>query len=287
MEDSYVLRLTEPRFRNIYLSFCGFSNCAPLHSFGPAVRPAYILHIITEGKGNYYVGGKQYSLEKGQGFLIEPNVITFYQADAKEPWSYSWVGFNGEEAGRILQEMGLVQKNPIFRAENISQLNDIILDMMQCKDGTVYNELKLQGLFYLFMSTLIKETSVVDSKLSVKTNHYIHRALEYIHSNYSDNINVNDVVDYIELNRSYFSTLFQRHMGMSIQKYLTIFRISRANELLDITDNSIESIAQDCGYSDPLVFSKVYKKICGVTPTQHRKQDRKAMEEGLKKYQKK
>lgn len=287
MEDSYVLRVTEQRFKDMYLSFCGFSDCKPLHSFGPAARPCYIIHLITKGKGSYYVDGKQYSLEKGQGFLIEPNVITFYQADAEEPWSYTWIGFEGEEAKKILREIGITQKSPIFRTNSMEKLQNIIMEMMSCKDGATKSELKLQGLFYMFMGVLVEDGAVIDEKFSVSSNTHIQKALEFIHKNYGDNINVNEVVDYIGLNRSYFSTLFQKNVGMSVQKYLTVFRISRANELLDITDNSIESIAEDCGYNDPLVFSKVYKKMYGVTPTQHRKLDRKKMAEGLKRIKKK
>ena len=42
-------------------------KCAPLHSFGPAVRPNYIIHLILDGKGIYRVGKQQYELSAGEG----------------------------------------------------------------------------------------------------------------------------------------------------------------------------------------------------------------------------
>lgn len=51
MENSYVLHLSDHNFNDLYLCLCGYSKCEPLHSFGPAVRPNYILHYILEGKG--------------------------------------------------------------------------------------------------------------------------------------------------------------------------------------------------------------------------------------------
>ena len=92
MEDSYVLHYPDHRFHDLYLCLCGYSKCAPLHSFGPAVRPHYVLHYIMEGKGRYYAGGTRFDLQAGQGFLIEPDVQTFYQADEKDPWTYLWIG---------------------------------------------------------------------------------------------------------------------------------------------------------------------------------------------------
>ncbi len=79
----------------MYLCYCGQSRCMPLHNYGPTVRPNYIIHYITEGKGCFCAEGNKYELEAGQGFLIVPGQQTFYQADKELPWTYLWVGFDG------------------------------------------------------------------------------------------------------------------------------------------------------------------------------------------------
>ena len=84
MEDSYVLQLLKPKFKDFHLCFCGFAECEPLHSYGPAARPNYILHYVMKGKGIYQVGETKYQLKEGQAFLIEPESLTFYQADKKD-----------------------------------------------------------------------------------------------------------------------------------------------------------------------------------------------------------
>lgn len=68
MEEAHVFRFKNRKFSDFYLCFCGYAKCEPLHSFGPAVRPNYLIHIITEGKGRYTVGEKQYDLRKVRGF---------------------------------------------------------------------------------------------------------------------------------------------------------------------------------------------------------------------------
>ncbi|MEY8484819.1 hypothetical protein AALD74_23790 [Lachnospiraceae bacterium 48-21] len=47
MEDAYVLQLSNRKFSELYLCMCGYSKCKPLHSFGPAVRPDYLIHFIV------------------------------------------------------------------------------------------------------------------------------------------------------------------------------------------------------------------------------------------------
>ena len=76
MEEAHVLKLKSRKFSDFYLCFCGYAKCEPLHSFGPAVRPNHVIHIITKGRGRYTAGGRQYDLHEGQGFLIEPEVQT-------------------------------------------------------------------------------------------------------------------------------------------------------------------------------------------------------------------
>ena len=81
MENSYVLQLQEPKFKEFYLSYSGYAQCEPLHCYGPASRPHYLIHFVLKGKGRYQAAGQTHCLTAGQGFLIEPGTQTFYQAD--------------------------------------------------------------------------------------------------------------------------------------------------------------------------------------------------------------
>ena len=56
MENAFVLELSESKFKDLFVCFCGYSQCKPLHGFGPAVRPNYIIHYIIDGKGFYQTG---------------------------------------------------------------------------------------------------------------------------------------------------------------------------------------------------------------------------------------
>lgn len=131
MEDSYVLQLLKPKFKDFYLCFCGFAECEPLHSYGPAARPNYILHYVMKGKGIYQVGETKYQLKEGQAFLIEPESLTFYQADKKDPWSYLWVGFGGTEAQRFVRDLGLNSRQLTCECEYGKELKEIVFEMLR------------------------------------------------------------------------------------------------------------------------------------------------------------
>lgn len=271
MENANVLIIPENHQSDFYILYCGYAECNALHNFGPAVRPNYLIHYVLSGKGSYYVGDNQFSLQKGQGFIIEPNVLTRYQAAKDDPWTYIWIGFSGEKSNDHLRNLGLGSNQLIFQSSKGNEIKKIILEMLEQTKISIYSEYRLQGLFYLFLSLLAEDTSPIQKEGITKENTYIRKSISFIQTHYNQPIKVSDIAHYVSLNRCYLSTLFQKSTGTSIQKYLSNFRITRASELLQLTYLSIEQIAESCGYTDPLVFSKASKKIKGVTPSIYRK----------------
>lgn len=282
MEDSYVLQLQDRKFKDLYLMTCGYAKCDPLHSFGPAVRPNYIIHFVLEGRGKYQVGDEVYEISGGQGFLIEPEVLTFYQADAKDPWTYLWIGFQGEKAQEFMKDIGLNSQKLIFRSKHAEKLKEIVVSMLKNNTYSVTSQFILEGLLYTFLSVLTEDIEITFSSEKERENLYIRKAIEYIQNTYSNNIKVSDIASYVCINRSYLYTLFQKNTGMSPQEYLANYRLTRAAELLDVTDLPVSSVAMSCGYRDPLVFSKAFKGKKGMSPSQYRKMSRNAQKEKSK-----
>ena len=66
MEKSWVktFERQEQDSQELSLCHCGYSICEAGHSFGPAVRPNYILHYVLDGRGTYRIGSRTYHLER-------------------------------------------------------------------------------------------------------------------------------------------------------------------------------------------------------------------------------
>ena len=234
METSWTLPVQKHKFSDLYLCFCGYEACQPFHSYGPAVRPNYVIHYIISGKGTFTIGNRTYRLTAGQGFFLMPNVRTYYEADADDPWTYLWIGFDGEKAASYVQELGLSEEHPVY----------------QCN------------------------FSLADPSARESGNLYVEKAVEFIRNNYSNEILVSDIARYVCINRSYLYTLFQKYLHTSPQDYLSSCRITRALELLSYTDLSIETVAFSCGYRNAEVFTKAFRQKQGMTPSAYRKKFR-------------
>lgn len=208
MEDSYVLQLLKPKFKDFHLCFCGFAECKPLHSYGPAARPNYILHYVMKGKGIYQVGETKYPLKEGQAFLIEPESLTFYQADKTDPWSYFWVGFGGTEAQRFVRDLGLNSRQLTCECEYGEELKEIVFEMLHHTSSTAENLYYLQGKLYQFFSVLARGIEIQQYSNDTKESIHVQEAIAYIKNYYSQKITVEDIANYLALNRSYLYTIF-------------------------------------------------------------------------------
>ncbi|MEJ6952012.1 AraC family transcriptional regulator [Natronospora cellulosivora (SeqCode)] len=251
---------------------CGIENCQPGHFWGPGVRDHYLIHYIIKGKGRFIVNNQSYQLARQQGFLICPKTISYYQADDKSPWLYMWVGFNGLMAKKYLKQAGLDNENLIF-SYNGDKLNKILKKMISIREINASNEMKLTGYLYQFFAHLIDNANINYNKRNKKEHkeRYIKISLDYISKNYSHKISIEEISNYIGLDRTYLYTIFKEKLGVSPQEYLITFRIKKACQLMKNTKLTLGDISRSIGYQDPLYFSKLFKKETGLAPSKYRK----------------
>lgn len=269
------LELENKSFEELHVVFCGMEECPPNYYYGPSVRTHYLIHYCLSGKGKYHVNGKIYEIGKGDAFLIMPNVITYYQADNDNPWTYVWIGFDGTKAKPYLSRCNLDSNNLVIHSDNINELKEIVISMLNHNKLSYSNEFFIQGKLFEFFSYLSKSADVPYKKEKSKDNNlYVNKAMEYIINNYQNVVSVNEIADYLSLNRSYLTTIFKKALKVSPQEFLLMYRMKKAMELLMNTDYTINQIAISCGYSNQLSFSKAFHKFQGLSPREFRKRNR-------------
>jgi len=99
----------------------------------------------------------------------------------------------------------------------------------------------------------------------------VQRIKAYILERSHEDISLETIAKRVGLSPFYISKLFKDQLGVNYIDFLTECRIERAKSLMADPDKSLKEIAFDVGYSDPNYFSKVFKKSCGVAPTEYRK----------------
>ncbi len=110
----------------------------------------------------------------------------------------------------------------------------------------------------------------VFTKKEEKLSGIVSKAKVYIDENYEKELTLDDVARKIAISPYYLSKLFKDETGENFIEYLTKLRMERAKKLLENNCLSVKEICVCVGYSDPNYFSRIFKKVVGVTPTDFR-----------------
>lgn len=121
----------------------------------------------------------------------------------------------------------------------------------------------------LFKKELMLYCEVFAEKLAIESNinqHIIFDIKRYIDHNYHENLLLQSIADQFYLSREYISRRFKQEYGLSPSDYIEKIRIENAKILLMNHELYISDVANAVGYQDGRYFSKVFKKVVGVTP---------------------
>lgn len=127
--------------------------------------------------------------------------------------------------------------------------------------------------YYALIDYLIEEIfeMIISDKLADWAREMDY-ALQYIEKNVTKRITLEDVASYMNISPHYFSKLFKMEVGINFIDYMTERKIMRAKTLMRETDEPINNIAFELGFNEANYFSKVFKKISGISPSEYRRQ---------------
>ncbi len=114
--------------------------------------------------------------------------------------------------------------------------------------------------------------SSIDECIQYK-NHSFHieKTMNYLEKNYYKDIKLSDVAKYLNINKIYFCNLLKKETNKTFTSILNEIRIEKSKELLLKNDLSILDIALASGFKNQSYYNVVFKKICGISPSEYMK----------------
>ncbi len=266
--NSYAPSNAGKHFCDLFPVNCGQQVCAPSHAFGPAVRDHYLLHLVTSGKGSFTILGNTYTLGAGEFFFVPPDTLNYCEADAVDPWSYTWVGMKGDLLSSFFEGAGISAENPVGKfTPELYRLAKEILDDMSAEATASFFAV---GRCYLFLHCLEKSADRPESTQKHPSQN-LKRAMALIDKRLHEPLSVSALADEVGVDRSYLCSIFKRELGCSPQQYILKKKIEKAKYFLSSTAENVKYIAVSLGYDDPFVFSRAFKKGTGMSPSEWRK----------------
>ena len=248
----------------------GWEKKPPGSAYGPSERDYFILHFVTHGKGKLMVGDLEFNVNKGDCFLIPPKLTTYYVADKKNPYTYYWVGFDGLEAKKLLEQAGLIIDNKyVIHPKDYSTVFTKFADIEVTSGKKYVAPYQLVAKLYLLLSEIINAELVGLEE----SKDYVDLAVKYMNMNFDKDITIDSLAKIIGVERTHFYRLFKDTMKISPKYYLINLRIEKAKVLLCNTTMPVSEISYSVGYKNYMSFEKIFKDMVGVTPTIYRRKN--------------
>ncbi|MED5388956.1 MAG: AraC family transcriptional regulator [Pseudomonadota bacterium] len=234
-------------------------------------EPADDLMIYcVAGRGQLQIEAQSLPVGPGDLLLLPAGVAHRYQADDSDPWSIYWVHLGGDAVGDYFDE--IAAEATARRRVTVgvhSRLAEEFQALLAAATGIqpehlIYAANLLRSLL-AFAALMRHQHQVRHATLDVsKVNSYLQTAL-------ARRLNLDELVTATsELSRYHFIREYKRQTGQTPMQAFQRIKVSHASYLLDISDDTVARIAAKVGYDDAYYFSRLFKKVMGVSPQRYR-----------------
>lgn len=261
-----------------YLEMAGISYCDGTYRIKRQDSNETVIEYVIDGRGYLNVNGENYAATAGDVYILRKKTTHTYWSDAKVPWVKIFFNIRGSLAETLLDEYQLGGTGKVvLEAQGMEQdFRDMLEGLM---DNTIPQTDRFDKAAVQFLGILVKltkkqrETGIRRGKV-VSVESEMNKLIEYITMNPKRIVSNQELADVIFRSKDYVIKRFFANFGVTPYDYQIQQKMFSARNMLANMNLSVKEIANSLGYDDQHYFSYMFKKRCGMSPTQYRKKIR-------------
>lgn len=254
-----------------------------------------VFDLIYVEYGELYIteNGVPYTLRSGDCLILSPNGLHFSHKPIREETLFHWIHFIHEGSFNIADRIAIPSfvKFSFYKAQPVNialsvfrhlssdeqtlflryhkELSSLIIDnyqqtKIQYKDHC-YSALCAEQLLLQLFDLIKMDSSLPNSNQLAKS------IMDYLSQNYDHEITLESLSSQLNFHPSYLTRVFKKEYGVTIILALNKIRVSKAKQLLKVSDMSLNDIIDSIGFNSVAYFDRIFKKMTGTTPNEYRK----------------
>ena len=233
---------------------------------------SFLCFIVLSGEGELRYEGEEFKLHQGDCVFIDCREA-YSHSTFDNLWSLQWCHFYAPSLPGVYEKYKERGGRPVFHLADIKTFTMLLTDLYDLASSSDYirdmriNE-KLGSLLTLLMEQSWHPESVMVSRKRLE----LAAVKEYLDEHYTEKIALDDLSEHFFINKFYLSKIFKEIYGTTVNNYLISKRITRAKQLLRFTDMTVDEIGAAVGMADANYFSRMFRKVEGISPREYRKQ---------------
>ena len=268
----------------LHLQEAGSLRAAKPHTSSRNGLPSYLLFLVVSGSGSLRCDGQELLLRAGDCVFLDCSKA-YSHTTSRNLWELKWVHFDGSMMPGIYRKYLERSGGPVFhpsssgRARLLALLDQIYeISLSDCYTRDMKLNESLSSLLSLVMEEAWNpekrsdknEKNGKQSDPSPAESDIAWVRL-YLDTHYAEDLSLDLLAEKFHFNKYYLMRRFRQQYGTTIGSYLIHARIGEAKKLLRFSEVTLEEAGARVGIHDANYFSRIFKKVEGVTPSQYRK----------------
>lgn len=263
--EAFQEYVTHPQVRRLYLTDVGYFPDALTHRRERKEGiDEYIFIYCQKGQGVVDVEGVTYELRQNEGFMIPRQKGHVYASSKENPWSILWVHLKGDDLAFYPVDDCQVITFPNRKNRASNRMMFLFQMLFDALDGN-YN---LDNFIYIsqVLGLIMGEAYKRDKHELLGQNDLLTSVIRFMMAHLDENLRLEQILETFYVSKSHLNVIFNTYTQRSPMDFYLNLKMNEACKLFRSTDLYIYEVAQRLGYKDAYYFSRIFKKIIGVSP---------------------
>ncbi|MDO6467605.1 AraC family transcriptional regulator [Neptunomonas phycophila] len=257
--------------KDLYPLGLGYYKQALNHTMSRNKHDDYLMIYCLDGEGKLTINNQIHTVKAGDIICLPKGVAHAYKASEATPWTIYWVHFSGDKSEDFIDYLAINSNNYVFPLGIHSRLTSDFESLLECRQYS-YN---INA--FVHTASLLRQilTHIAQLQPLAKQQAAHNFDLERVHSlmqaRVHEQLELEALAETVSLSKFHFIKKYKELTGTTPINHFIHLKVERACHLLDVTTKSINEISFAVGYEDAYYFSRIFKKIMGISPSQYRR----------------
>ncbi|MBN1124461.1 MAG: AraC family transcriptional regulator [Sedimentisphaerales bacterium] len=261
----FYLDLNPPRQTDFAVVCGGWEQCQKDYQIHREDFPYFSIEFVSGGKGQLILAGRTEPLFTGRVFTYGPGIAQHITPDPNDPLAKYFIDFAGRQAEQLLSQANLIP-GTIQTVSSLQVISDIFDNLIEHGlSDTRFTPALCRTLTEFLILKLAENTVYIQPTKSVAFITY-QRSRQFIREHCVCLTSLSEIARACHIAPAYLCRLFRRYDHQSPYQYLIKLKMNLAAQRLQNPDTLIKQLGIELGFTDPFHFSRVFKKVFGLSP---------------------